>query len=301
VLAVGDARFQKKCLGRMSERASAGRTVLFVSHNLAAIRALTNRVVMLEAGRVAFDGPTEEGIARYVAASSEAGGRDSGEFAGRGVHTRIHGARLLGPEGLPAADVDPRAPLRIEVDLSTDGTEGLSVEGLLFDAARAPVGLFSMHQFHGESLPARAGRYVLAFAIQPPHLASGRYGFDLTTSVVNVSWDHYVADALAFDVHMSNPLGHPWDFRQAHNYGCIALLCTEPVSVRPAAQAPPHSGGAGARAPRCPGCDSGEVRRRRARPRLETIVSGTRYVQPAYDTFECAACGLFFKSTSGRG
>ena len=236
VLAVGDARFQKKCLGRMSERAAEGRTVLFVSHNLAAIRSLTSRVLVLDAGRVAFDGPTEAGIARYIAASSEARVQAPAAFAGRGRHTTIHGARLLGPEATPISQVDPRAPFQVEVDVSTDGTEGLSIEGLLFDAARAPVGLFSMHQFHGESLPARAGRYVFTFAIQPPALASGSYSFDLTTSVVNVSWDHYVAEALAFEVHLSNPRGRPWDFRQADNYGCIALLCAEPIAMRPAAE-----------------------------------------------------------------
>ena len=237
VLAVGDARFQKKCLGRMAEQASAGRTVLFVSHNLAAIRALTSRVVLLERGRVVFDGETEEGIARYIAASADPRAPAEG-FAGRGTHTRIHAARLLGPQGTPTADVDPRVPFQVEVDLTTDGAEGLSVEGLLFDAARAPVGLFSMHHFHGESLPARAGRYVATFSIQPPPLASGRYVFDLTTSVANVAWDHYVPDALAFDVHASNPRGHAWDFRQAHNYGSVALLCAEPIAVRPATQAP---------------------------------------------------------------
>lgn len=234
VLAVGDARFQKKCMGRMSERASAGRTVLFVSHNLAAIRALTTRVVLLESGRVAFDGAVEEGIARYLAASREASAEGGEEFAGRGAHTRIHAARLLGPEGTPIADVDPRERFQVEVDVSTDGTEGLSVDGLLFDASRAPVGLFSMHHFHGESLPARAGRFIVTFSIQPPPLASGRYGFDLTTSVVNVAWDHYVSDALAFDVYLSNPGGRPWDFRQAYNYGSVALVCAEPIAVRPA-------------------------------------------------------------------
>ena len=67
VLAVGDAAFQKKCLGKMSEVARGGRTVLFVSHNMQTISALCNRALCLHRGSIAFIGPTVEGIARYYA------------------------------------------------------------------------------------------------------------------------------------------------------------------------------------------------------------------------------------------
>ena len=67
VLAVGDAQFQKKCLGKMGEVAEGGRTVLFVSHNMQAVSQLTRSVVLLERGRVAFQGPTPSGVALYTA------------------------------------------------------------------------------------------------------------------------------------------------------------------------------------------------------------------------------------------
>lgn len=66
VLAVGDVEFQKRCLGKMQNVAESGKTVLFVSHNLASIRNLTSRTVVLSGGRVAFDGSTEDGIGRYI-------------------------------------------------------------------------------------------------------------------------------------------------------------------------------------------------------------------------------------------
>lgn len=65
VLAVGDAAFQAKCLARMKSLPDSDRTVLFVSHNMAAIRQLCERSLLLEEGRVVFDGPTEETIDRY--------------------------------------------------------------------------------------------------------------------------------------------------------------------------------------------------------------------------------------------
>jgi lipopolysaccharide transport system ATP-binding protein len=67
VLAVGDAQFQKRCLGKMGEVAKGGRTVLFVSHNMQAVSQLTTSVVLLERGNVKFQGPTGEGISRYTA------------------------------------------------------------------------------------------------------------------------------------------------------------------------------------------------------------------------------------------
>jgi lipopolysaccharide transport system ATP-binding protein len=66
VLAVGDAEFQQRCLGRMREVTNEGRTVLFVSHNLAAVRALCQRAVVLQKGRLVFDGPTDEAVHHYL-------------------------------------------------------------------------------------------------------------------------------------------------------------------------------------------------------------------------------------------
>ncbi len=66
VLAVGDAAFQKKCLGKMGDVAGEGRTVLFVSHNMAAIQALCQRALLLERGRLVKDSGTDEVIATYL-------------------------------------------------------------------------------------------------------------------------------------------------------------------------------------------------------------------------------------------
>jgi lipopolysaccharide transport system ATP-binding protein len=67
VLAVGDSAFQQKCIGKMSEVASHGRTVIFVSHSMSAITRLCNRGIVLEAGRVGFDGPVHDAVRHYNA------------------------------------------------------------------------------------------------------------------------------------------------------------------------------------------------------------------------------------------
>jgi lipopolysaccharide transport system ATP-binding protein len=72
VLAVGDAEFQKKCLGKMHEVSRGGRTVLFVSHNMAAIQALCSRVIVLQGGRKIADGDPVESIATYLSGATQA-------------------------------------------------------------------------------------------------------------------------------------------------------------------------------------------------------------------------------------
>ncbi|MBI5075492.1 MAG: ABC transporter ATP-binding protein [Nitrospirae bacterium] len=71
VLAVGDAAFQKKCLGKMGEVSKEGRTVLFVSHNMTAIKTLCERVIWLEAGQIADDGYAAEVVSHYLLRGSQ--------------------------------------------------------------------------------------------------------------------------------------------------------------------------------------------------------------------------------------
>jgi len=71
VLAVGDAEFQKKCLGKMGDVAGEGRTVLFVSHNMAAIQNLCNRTIVLSEGRQIFDGDSSDAMSYYLKTTTE--------------------------------------------------------------------------------------------------------------------------------------------------------------------------------------------------------------------------------------
>ena len=69
VLAVGDAAFQKKCLGKMGDVAGEGRTVLFISHNMVAVNSLCRRVIWLNNGEVVEDGPSRHVVGKYLAES----------------------------------------------------------------------------------------------------------------------------------------------------------------------------------------------------------------------------------------
>jgi lipopolysaccharide transport system ATP-binding protein len=111
VLAVGDIAFQRKCLGKMQEQSTQeGRTVLFVSHNLASIKALTSRCIWLERGQVRDFGPTEQVFRDYIleaSSGSTAGTADLGDLT-RGRPPAKHLDQKVTFERVELLDADGR-------------------------------------------------------------------------------------------------------------------------------------------------------------------------------------------------
>jgi lipopolysaccharide transport system ATP-binding protein len=119
VLAVGDARFQKKCLNKMQNAGQQGRTVLFVSHNMPAITRLCERAILLDGGSVLRDGPAPEVVSGYLSSGlgttaarewPEPGELPGGEIAG------LRAVRVKTEDGRIADTVDIRRPVRIEME-----------------------------------------------------------------------------------------------------------------------------------------------------------------------------------------
>ncbi len=131
VLAVGDAAFQRKCLGKMGEVARQGRTILFVSHNMAAVLNLCPSAVLLENGQVAQMGASEEVLKTYLAGRQD--GVDSfyqrPEYPPAG-HAFIKTVRLLDENGNPGAVVGMGQAIRLEAEVS--GGDGEGSYGLVF-------------------------------------------------------------------------------------------------------------------------------------------------------------------------
>jgi lipopolysaccharide transport system ATP-binding protein len=119
VLAVGDAEFQKKCMGKMSDVAKGGRTVLFVSHNMVAIEGLCTRAILLDEGRCVAAGRPSDVISRYLSTSFSALGervwRDVRDAPGD-EHVRIHRARVRPEEGTPSDPIDVTTPFAVEFE-----------------------------------------------------------------------------------------------------------------------------------------------------------------------------------------
>jgi lipopolysaccharide transport system ATP-binding protein len=121
VLAVGDAGFQKKCLGKMGEVATQqGRTVFFVSHNMGAVRSLCEHAVLIDGGRVTLIGEPGEVISRYLSASMPQG--EDGEVqwsdlatAPRCEEVALRSIRLLDAKGALASTFEADKPVTIEI------------------------------------------------------------------------------------------------------------------------------------------------------------------------------------------
>jgi len=137
VLAVGDAAFQKKCLGKMGDVAKEGRTVLFVSHNMTAINLLCPRTVLLSEGNVVRDGNTPDVVAEYLKTDSESGGecvwRDPYRAPGND-RIRLHAVRIIS-DGKVTGEVDIDKDVLVEVEFWNfmPGTRNLCANIYLLD------------------------------------------------------------------------------------------------------------------------------------------------------------------------
>jgi lipopolysaccharide transport system ATP-binding protein len=112
VLAVGDAEFQKKCLGKMEDVSHSGRTVIFVSHNMAAITTLTGRSALLQAGKCVFFGETADAVGKYLSSMQTQEARyQASPIVGKPSITRVE---VFCSQ--PGSVHESGAPMRIEFD-----------------------------------------------------------------------------------------------------------------------------------------------------------------------------------------
>ncbi|WP_045868844.1 MULTISPECIES: ABC transporter ATP-binding protein [unclassified Tolypothrix] len=119
VLAVGDAQFQKKCLGKMDDVSKEGRTVLFVSHNMTALQSLCNRSIWMNNGKVLEDGLSSFVISNYLAKSASAVTEqvwDKEKEAPGNNNVRLHRVSVCPEPGNPSDEMNVSTPIRLEFE-----------------------------------------------------------------------------------------------------------------------------------------------------------------------------------------
>jgi lipopolysaccharide transport system ATP-binding protein len=118
VLAVGDAAFQRKCIGKMQDVGKHGRTILFVSHNMAAVTTLCSRGVLLNEGSVAMIGPSHDVVGGYLSSGSGMGAErdwpDENKAPGDDV-ARLRSVRVVSEAGMPVDTVDVKSKIGLEM------------------------------------------------------------------------------------------------------------------------------------------------------------------------------------------
>ena len=211
VLAVGDVGFQRKCIGKMSAVASEGRTVVFVSHNMAVIQSLCRRGILLEGGTIAVDAPIDEAVSAYLQSVESDATADLGERQDRsgwnevwltGVEVRgAQGAGLLAT-GRPASFV-----FRVE---RAEGFERarIACRFTVVNLLGHPVTTFSSDDLGPADTEAAATGEEFTCEVPALPLVPGRYRLD-----VEVHGRAYLQDAIEgaafFDVEQGVLAGRP--------------------------------------------------------------------------------------------
>jgi lipopolysaccharide transport system ATP-binding protein len=204
VLSVGDAEFQKKCLGKIQDVASRGRTVLFVSHNMAAVQNICTSGILLSDGKVASLGAIDELVRRYLSSSLELSQLSLLERRDRDGTGKVRFASLTfkDPAGQPLATMMSGMPLQIEIGLARSDKATLNsvrVALEIDDEAGRRVLLLST-RLAGSDFPTLDSD-VDALSVHIPRLtlAPGKYGITLFCSVGGEIAD-WVKNAGSFDV-----------------------------------------------------------------------------------------------------
>jgi lipopolysaccharide transport system ATP-binding protein len=228
VLAVGDAEFQRKCIGKMQDVAQqGGRTVLFVSHNVGVVKSLCSTCIYLQSGEVAAHAGTDEVLRLYSNSLEKAANRDLVnrlDRSGNGL-VRIEAIRMeVEGNDLPVGVVQTGASVRISFDVSRV-VKGMHLWFAVFTLSGIRVAEFSTAAHAPSDTLERGGRRF-SCSIHSLHLVPGRYRIDAA-----VCYGHDVLDALkpaiSFDVEPGAINGRPVGYIQeetlvhlAHSYVC---------------------------------------------------------------------------------
>jgi lipopolysaccharide transport system ATP-binding protein len=219
VLAVGDAAFQKKCLGKMHSVATEGRTVILVSHNMAAIARLCSSAMWLEQGRLHALGETNRVIADYLASGAEGCGEksfaeDLNQCPGSDC-VRLAAVRVCNHEGRVANTLDLRFPFSVEMEyriLRATGNLRLGLRVLTYDG----IVVFSTRDLddgHEQQLR-KPGRYLSRCTIPGNFLDYGQYFVSFGADSPGVRGHFALDQALTFRIeHTGGAGGHVADGR----------------------------------------------------------------------------------------
>ena len=213
VLAVGDAEFQRKCLGKMNDVAAQGRTVLFVSHNMSAIVRLTQESIVMQKGQLVKRAPTAEAVDFYLASGqAQAGERvwEADEVSANAVPFRPLSLRVKDARGAVADSLRSTEPITLEMEYRLDAPiTGLRV-GIYLSTVRGEYVFTSFDvdqtDLYEKHSTRQAGHYVSRATLPADLLNEGRYILGVNASSFGVKRYFMDENALAFNI---DPIGAP--------------------------------------------------------------------------------------------
>ena len=230
VLAVGDAKFQEKCLGRMGDEAHGGRTVLYVSHNMNTIRALCSRVIVLDHGKKVFDGDVEQGITLYNGLKQLSGGTINLKQIKRHLDY-IHRRQSLTALKIHTEDSRFEFGSIICGSLEVESQETIDNAGFFFRIQT--VGNVAVTRMDtSDPIAIKGGENTFSFKWDVSQLIPGKYLLDIALTQRN-SWGNvqildYINEAYCFEImaETEDPVLINWTAREYGYYIGPEILLT---------------------------------------------------------------------------
>jgi lipopolysaccharide transport system ATP-binding protein len=208
VLAVGDAAFQKKCLGKMGEVSRSGRTVLFVSHNMATILHLCEKVALFDQGQLAFLGDTEKGMQLYIGSAGVPGGGEA-DLANHprrrpGCPPILGSIRLLNSQGVATDQFQCGEPITVEIRVDPRSTVGQPHFAIGFEDTLG-CRLFTVATYLSDrAADAARCRSGVVCRLNEVPLAPGRYALSLNAGPREWVWTDFIDQAMWVEVTAAN-------------------------------------------------------------------------------------------------
>lgn len=169
VLAVGDAEFQKKAIGKMQDVSSGeGRTVLFVSHNMASIRALCKHGVLMENGYVTMTGEVNEVVDYYLESQFESNGRIVDNIKSIADYMKIDDFSINGEQMNPIRLTHENPVLHLHIEGTLGCDVNMAIEFRLTDKNGTPLAFYSPSHYTGETPKYGKGHFVIDETIHLP-------------------------------------------------------------------------------------------------------------------------------------
>jgi lipopolysaccharide transport system ATP-binding protein len=218
VLAVGDAEFQKKCLGKMKDVSEReGRTILLVSHNIAAIRQMCQRSILLRSGNIISDGPLEKVLADYLDI-----GENNTKFSNFSYQIKTPDISLESVE-ISKSHLAYGDGLKIHMQIFSESEKIVGVECALRDQAQSPLAYYGSGILEGFEVKLKPGNNIITIEYPNLPLAQGRYSIDLGASKTAQKFYFLVENAVAFSIDESRPLKLGYWYMQGR--GSVYIPC----------------------------------------------------------------------------
>jgi lipopolysaccharide transport system ATP-binding protein len=236
VLAVGDAQFQKKCLGKMGDVAKEGRTVLFVSHNMQAVTSLCSRGIQLETGKLARDADALVTVRAYMISGTSGEGQviwQGHDHAPGDELFRLRAVRVLNQNRQPAVRFQSSETIRVQMEFDLLQLNSALVVG--FDLV-TPEGVTVMRCYHNDSAEKdwpqlRVGLNCIECQLPASLLNAGAFAISPRISLHCVRWILKMDAVLLFEIELTHGVSPFWNVVDSRNRPGIISPIVSWVSV----------------------------------------------------------------------